>query len=53
MGDAYLENPEARAGAVGAQRPVSDHGHLRVRRGLCESRCRPERSGHQGGRRQA
>jgi len=47
MGDAYLEYPEARAGTVGVQWPVSDHGHLRVRRGPCESRCKPERSGHQ------
>jgi len=51
MGDAYLEYPEARAGMVGVQRPVSDHGRLRVLRAPCELRCRPETSRHQGGRR--
>jgi len=45
--------PRVSRGQRSVQRPVSDHGHLRVRRGLCESRCRPERSEHQGGRRQA
>jgi len=45
MGDAYLEYPETREGTVGAQRPVSDHGCLRARRGPCESKCRPEGSG--------
>ena len=45
MGDAYLEYPESREETVGVQRPVSDHGRLRARRGPCESRCRPEGSG--------
>jgi len=45
MREAYLEYPEARAGMVGIQQPISDHVHLQVRRGPCESRGKPERLG--------